>query len=211
MGTTTKDTEDSRSTRERIIDAAMELFADSGYEGCTVQDIAKAVGIKAASLYAHFGGKEAIFDATLDVAVGRWQAIVDSAFAAASGARGLEEGATTIISRFLDVMAGSTAYRFWTRVYVFPPAHILGPRFSGLLKLDEAFAARVKGACAAFAGAGVPKSDIAVFATSLTHFMMGILVNSMGQAPSLRDVRAGVSLLARGLEAGRKKGKGAKA
>lgn len=201
-------TDDSRTTKERIIDAAMELFADSGYEGCTVHGIAEAVGIKAASLYSHFGGKEAIFDATLDVAIERWQAIVDSAFSAAAGAESLEEGATTIIARFLEVMSGSTAYRFWTRIYVFPPAHIAGERFSGLLKLDAAFAARVKDACAALAGEGVPKGEIAAFSGSLTHFMMGILVNSMGQAPSGREVRAGVSLLARGLMAGKGKGAG---
>lgn len=199
---------DSRTTKERIIDAAMELFADSGYEGCTVQDLAETVGIKAASLYSHFGGKEAIFDATLDVAVERWRAIVDSAFASAAGAKGLEEGATIIISRFLEVMAGSTAYRFWTRVYVFPPPHILGERFAGLLKLDAAFAARLKKACGELAGDRVAKDELAAFAGSLTHFMMGILVNSMGRPPSPRELRAGVSLLARGLMAGRGKGAG---
>ncbi len=199
----------TKTTRERVIDAAMELFAESGYEGCTVQDIAKAVGIKAASLYAHFAGKDEIFDATLSAAIERWKVIVDSAFANAEGIRGLEDGVIAIIAEYMSAMSDSTSYRFWTRVYVFPPEHILGKRFSELMKLDETFARRLKAACVERAGTEATAGEISDFASSLTHFAMGILVNSMGKAPTAKEMRIGISLLTRGLMAGKKTGKGA--
>jgi len=48
-------------TRELIKQAALSLFAKGGYEGARLADIAKAVNIKAASLYFHFENKEQLF------------------------------------------------------------------------------------------------------------------------------------------------------
>ena len=53
-------------TKERLIQAALELFSENGYEGTSVDQIAKAVGIRAPSIYAHFKGKEEILQAVID-------------------------------------------------------------------------------------------------------------------------------------------------
>ena len=47
------------STKERILDAALTLFAENGYDGTSVEQIANIVGIKAPSLYKHYKGKAA--------------------------------------------------------------------------------------------------------------------------------------------------------
>lgn len=52
-----------KSTKERIIYEALRLFSENGYDGVTMREIAAAVGIKGASLYNHFKGKEDIFTA----------------------------------------------------------------------------------------------------------------------------------------------------
>lgn len=59
----------SESTIERIIDAAEGLFAEKSYEATTLREIAKAVGIKEPSIYAHFPNKEAIYNAVIDRAL----------------------------------------------------------------------------------------------------------------------------------------------
>ena len=54
--------EDGVSNKERILHAAIELFAQKGYSGVTMREIAEKVQIKAASIYNHFSGKEALLE-----------------------------------------------------------------------------------------------------------------------------------------------------
>jgi AcrR family transcriptional regulator len=54
---------DAVDTKEMLLQAALALFADKGYEGTSVRDIARSVGLSESGLYAHFSGKRAIFDA----------------------------------------------------------------------------------------------------------------------------------------------------
>ncbi|WP_344934063.1 TetR family transcriptional regulator, partial [Sphaerisporangium flaviroseum] len=44
-------------TRERLLHAAAETFAQRGYDGTRVTDIATAAGVSNGALYAHFGSK----------------------------------------------------------------------------------------------------------------------------------------------------------
>ena len=53
-------------TKNIILTKALELFSERGYDAVSVGEIAKAVGIKAPSLYNHFSSKQAIFDAIVD-------------------------------------------------------------------------------------------------------------------------------------------------
>jgi AcrR family transcriptional regulator len=54
---------DAADTKELLLEAALGLFADKGYEGTSVRDIARSVGLSESVLYAHFSSKRAIFDA----------------------------------------------------------------------------------------------------------------------------------------------------
>ncbi len=53
-------------TKQRILEKSLELFSTKGYDSVSVGEIAKAVGIKAPSLYNHFPSKQAIFDAIVE-------------------------------------------------------------------------------------------------------------------------------------------------
>ena len=61
------------STRDRILDEALTLFAENGYDGTGVEQIAGKVGIKAPSLYNHFKGKEDILNVLIDMAEARYE------------------------------------------------------------------------------------------------------------------------------------------
>ncbi len=54
------------STKEKIINEALRLFSNKGYDGVSMREIAAAVGIKGASIYNHFKGKEDIFQGIFD-------------------------------------------------------------------------------------------------------------------------------------------------
>ena len=54
---------DRGNTKQEILDASLELFSVQGFEATSISQIAGAVGIRKASLYSHFGSKQAILDA----------------------------------------------------------------------------------------------------------------------------------------------------
>lgn len=51
---------DQPSTRERILDIALELFSEQGYDKTSLRDIAERLGTTKAALYYHFARKEDI-------------------------------------------------------------------------------------------------------------------------------------------------------
>ncbi|MFF3014782.1 TetR/AcrR family transcriptional regulator [Streptomyces sp. NPDC057939] len=54
-------------TRGRLIDAAAELFAHNGYHAVSAEAVADAAGRTTGALYSHFGGKEGLLLALLEV------------------------------------------------------------------------------------------------------------------------------------------------
>ena len=54
------------NTKQKIIETALTLFSERGYDAVSVGEITEAVGIKAPSLYNHYPSKQAIFDAIVE-------------------------------------------------------------------------------------------------------------------------------------------------
>ena len=63
----------NENTAQKILDAALGLFAKKGYDAVSVDEIAKAVGIKAPSIYNHFGSKQEILDALVREVLERYE------------------------------------------------------------------------------------------------------------------------------------------
>ncbi len=59
-------------SRERILDAATELFAARGYAGTGVDQLAERSGIAKTAIYYHFGNKEGLLAAVLERASSQW-------------------------------------------------------------------------------------------------------------------------------------------
>ena len=72
------------STRERILDAALELFADEGVTGTTITAIERRAGLSAGSgsLYRHFRSKDDVLDATLRREIDRLKRLTEEERAA---------------------------------------------------------------------------------------------------------------------------------
>jgi TetR/AcrR family transcriptional regulator, cholesterol catabolism regulator len=66
---------DSPTPREAIIDVAVRLFGEKGYNATTMRDIAKAVGILPGSLYAHIDSKETLLIEIVEKGIERFLAI----------------------------------------------------------------------------------------------------------------------------------------
>jgi AcrR family transcriptional regulator len=60
MGVNERRERERLAVRERILDAARELFAERGYEAVTMREIGKRIEYSATALYGHFADKEAL-------------------------------------------------------------------------------------------------------------------------------------------------------
>jgi AcrR family transcriptional regulator len=58
---------DPATRRTEILDAALDLFADQGFQGTSVREIARVVGVNEATLYHYFKSKAEILEAIIDV------------------------------------------------------------------------------------------------------------------------------------------------
>ncbi|MFT4191294.1 MAG: TetR/AcrR family transcriptional regulator [Comamonas sp.] len=66
------------TTRERIVDAADQLFYTRGYQHTSFSDVADAVGISRGNFYHHFKSKDEILDAVIALRLARTQHLLES-------------------------------------------------------------------------------------------------------------------------------------
>ena len=56
----------AKGTKERILEKALEMFSEHGYEGTNIRELTAALGLVKSSMYRHFKSKEEIWDTLLD-------------------------------------------------------------------------------------------------------------------------------------------------
>jgi AcrR family transcriptional regulator len=60
------DETEEMTTKEKIFEASLDLFAQRGFDAVSMREIAEAVGIKKASLYSHFSGKDELLEKLIE-------------------------------------------------------------------------------------------------------------------------------------------------
>jgi len=111
-----------REKRALILDAAIKVFARTGYHGSRVADIAREAGIAYGLVYHYFKNKEEILDTIFQE---RWSGFLEAVEAIAEGGRSTEDKLLSIAALVLN------AYRVrgdWVRVLVFEIQR--SPRFA---------------------------------------------------------------------------------
>jgi AcrR family transcriptional regulator len=74
-----------RETRERLLKAAAQLFADRGIKKVTVRDICRAARANVAAVNYHFGDKTGLYGEVLQLAIETMRATTDAAREAGAG------------------------------------------------------------------------------------------------------------------------------
>ncbi|MBR4657185.1 MAG: TetR/AcrR family transcriptional regulator [Oscillospiraceae bacterium] len=56
----------AKDTKERILEAALEMFSQNGYAGTNIRELSASLGLVKSGIYKHYESKEAIWNALLD-------------------------------------------------------------------------------------------------------------------------------------------------
>lgn len=85
--------------KEEILDVATRLFAERGYDGTSMNDVAAMVGMRKASLFYHFATKDVLYEAVVDRALTRFVVPLREAYCAeGSYAERLDKAADALIA-----------------------------------------------------------------------------------------------------------------
>jgi AcrR family transcriptional regulator len=111
--------------KNEILDKSLELFANQGYLGTSMEDIAKAVGIKKASLYSHYSGKESIFTAVFNSILEDYSMFINDLTVCDEKTNYLDK-LTNIFSGYVKNCKNNNKMVFWDRYYYYPPEYLKG-------------------------------------------------------------------------------------
>ena len=162
------------SRRRAIEDVASDLFRAHGYAGTSVRDIARALQLQGASLYAHVTSKEDVLWSIVDRAATRFELAADAAEAESEAKRPGDEveALSALIRAHVDVLtqdvgAASVFVHEWRALGPDRRAAVLGRRDA----YEARFRRRIEGCIASGAFA---MTDPAIASTVLLTALNGV-------------------------------------
>ena len=91
-----------KQRREQLIEVGRKLFADKGFEGTTVEEIAAKASVSKPVVYEHFGGKEGLYAVVVDREIQALLGGISAALEEPEGARVLLERATMALLDYIE-------------------------------------------------------------------------------------------------------------
>jgi TetR/AcrR family transcriptional regulator len=126
------------STRDSVYDAAATLFAANGFDGVSMDDLAKAAGVNKAMIYYHFADKLALYRAIIGDGLKTMAATVGE-IAAGDSSPDIK------LDRFIEAFVRMTEVRPWM------PAMMLREIAEGAPRMDPETMQHMRGIITGFA------------------------------------------------------------
>ena len=110
-------------TQQQLKEAALNRFAEHGYDGTSMAHIADDVGIKKQSIYTYFKGKDELFlQVCNEVMENEVKTVVN--FIEQNKARPIEDFLYDFLVHHKERYEQNADTKFWLRISFFPPAHL---------------------------------------------------------------------------------------
>jgi TetR/AcrR family transcriptional regulator, cholesterol catabolism regulator len=160
------------SRRRAIEDVASALFRERGYTATSVRDIARALDIQGASLYAHVTSKEDVLWAIVERAASAFEGAASKALDGADGPAHPTNRLAALVRAHVSVIVADPEL---ASVFVHEWRHLSGDRREAILGRRDAYEARFRRLVAdGMATGDFTSTDPAVAATFLLTALNGI-------------------------------------
>ena len=188
--------------RQAIEDVASDLFRERGYAATSIRDIARALSVQGASLYAHVTSKEDVLWAIVDRTADRFEAAADRAEEAAASRRpgDAAEAIAALVRAHVGVL---TADVDEAGVFVNEWRALGEARRAEILERRDAYQRRFRGHIEAGIAVGAfAMTDPSIAASSVLSALNGIAAwyDPAGRLPADRIADHLVDLVLRMLE-----------
>lgn len=91
-----------KERREQLVEIGRTLFAERGYDGTAVEEIASKAGVSKPVVYEHFGGKEGLYAVVVDREMAKLLAMVTEGMAEGVHYRAKLEGAALALLQYIE-------------------------------------------------------------------------------------------------------------
>ena len=91
-----------KERREQLLDIGRRLFAERGFEGTSIEEIAAQAGVSKPVVYEHFGGKEGLYAVVVDREVERLLTMATGLLLDGDNTREKFEAAAVTLFRYID-------------------------------------------------------------------------------------------------------------
>ncbi|AQT80204.1 TetR family transcriptional regulator [Mycolicibacterium litorale] len=177
--------------RERILDAALEVFAAQGFAGATIDAIGQAAGFTKGAVYSNFGSKDELFLALLDRQFERRSALIATAFDSGGDVANITE---ELSRSMLDSIHEQHSYHlvffeYWLRA-------VRDPQLRESLVTRSRAAADQALRVVESSGADLPSSQLADLARLFVAISTGVAMEEMLQPGSITAANLGHLLAA---------------
>ncbi|HEX7949906.1 MAG TPA: TetR family transcriptional regulator [Candidatus Limnocylindrales bacterium] len=186
--------------RQAIEDAASSLFRERGYSGTSVRDIARAVDIQGASLYAHVTSKQEVLWSIVEHMASKFEAAADAVEATDPGAAASGSGAylSALVGAHVGVITDDIER---ASVFVHEWRALVGDRRAEIARRRDAYELRFSSTIADGIRTGAFQAqDAAVASTYILTALNGLVTwyRPDGRLPArtIADLYADLSLRA---------------
>ncbi|MCS4489960.1 TetR/AcrR family transcriptional regulator [Corynebacterium sp. ES2794-CONJ1] len=87
-----------KERREQLIAVGRSTFAERGYEGTAVEELAARAGVSKPVIYEHFGGKEGLYAVVIDREMTRLETVITQALTSGTSRQRIEQATLALLS-----------------------------------------------------------------------------------------------------------------
>jgi AcrR family transcriptional regulator len=156
-----------RNSKDDVVAAAGRLFAERGYHGTSMRDLARELGLHGSSLYSHVDSKEDLLVAVVERGAGLFEASADAALAAGDSP---DEQLLGLIRGHIDVVLD---HRDEARTFLNEASVLDGGHRARIVAARDRYEAAFRATIAEGIESGTFRTDTDVALTSI--FLLSIL------------------------------------